>query len=69
MLEWRPHDIAKKEVDKLNLIDIKEPPCRWCNHFNPRIKTNSRGEYDGVSICSAPDMYHDFSCFESLKDA
>jgi hypothetical protein len=68
MLEWNPHDKAKEQVGVLNLKGIKEPPCKGCKYFTPRIRTNTRGEYDGVSICSAEDMYHDFSCYKPKDD-
>ena len=46
-----------------DIIDIKEPPCKYCKFFRPRIITDSRGKFNGVCLCIKDDMYHDFSCF------
>lgn len=46
------------------IIDVKEPPCKRCKYWSPRIKTDSIGDYGGVRLCINTNMYPDFSCFE-----
>jgi hypothetical protein len=53
-------------------LPIKEPPCSCCIFFSPHRKYmhNSRISgstylFDGVELCTAKDMHHDYSCFEA----
>lgn len=49
---------------------ITEPPCRLCRHFYPQV-TFINGEEgltpDGVRLCHARTMHHDFSCFSEKR--
>ena len=44
--------------------DIKMPPCHACEYFSPRIKTDPRGNIDGIVICIAKELFRDFSCYK-----
>lgn len=45
-------------------IPVFNPPCKDCHFWNPRIKTDAHGNYDGVSLCTKiGDMMQDFSCY------
>gem|GEM_PF-6789832 len=49
---------------------ITEPPCRQCKHWKPEVTFHdgpSGQVAEGVRLCHAKDMHHDFSCF-SLRD-
>lgn len=61
------HDFEQR-AKALDISDsITEPPCTKCKFWRPKIKTNDRGEFDGIRLCSAKDMYFDFSCFENKE--
>ena len=53
------------------ILDIEEPPCRYCKHWTPQRKYRTVPGvgviYDGLMLCSAEDMYHDFSCYQSKQ--
>ena len=64
-MKWEPWESHK---DKAPIkLDISDPPCRDCKFWNPRIKTNDRGEYGGVVLCTVDSMCHDFSCYRENK--
>lgn len=48
------------------LTDIHEPPCKECQYFTPKAVTDKFGNFNGVSLCSAREMYRDFSCFKEM---
>jgi len=50
------------------ITEIKEPPCKYCKYFDPRIVTDSRGNFDGVCLCISENMCSDFSCFRNKED-
>lgn len=63
---WRPWDEFKKNLDPL---PIKEPPCKHCANFYPIAQYGTEGVFQGVRVCHAEDMHHDFSCFrDNMRD-
>ena len=44
-------------------LPISEPPCNRCVHWHPVRQYAVRGEFSGVTLCHAPSMNTDFSCF------
>lgn len=66
MSKQKAHHIAIEEAEKQlkNSLNIKEPPCKSCKFFMPRALTNHVGVFKGISLCSAKEMYRDFSCWE-----
>jgi hypothetical protein len=49
-------------------INITEPPCKNCVHWNPQRKYRpgkTGQEFDGIVCCHANDMYSDYSCFDA----
>jgi len=66
---WNEHSVSI-ELPKL---DIKEPPCAKCKHWNPlsivmQSRKTGQLEYDGVRLCWVEEMYSDFSCFEEEEN-
>jgi hypothetical protein len=47
-----------------NQLNIQEPPCKGCKNFTPRSTTDNKGNFNGIALCSADNMYRDFSCFK-----
>lgn len=68
--EWKPWIFyAGRTPDKL--IDLNEPPCKWCCHWNPEIKfcPSPEGQaFDGVVCCHAEDQHQDFSCYKAKEE-
>ena len=68
-MNWKPWNTLKKQqpLEATNYGEpITEPPCRHCRSFAPQISfmnTPEGQKQDGVVICHAGQMYHDFSCF------
>ena len=62
MLIWEPWE-KYKDTAPMRIEEIIEPPCKLCKYFSPRVLTNSLGDFDGVRMCVAEEMYSDFSCF------
>jgi hypothetical protein len=70
-VDW-DYDRIFNDAQKLwtsNRLDIKEPPCKMCEHWKPRFVTNGIGEFDGVRMCESKDMFPDFSCYVKRKGA
>lgn len=61
VVEFNPWDDCEKTFN--NKLDITEPPCKHCRDWNPRVKTDSKGAYDGIILCTNSNMNHDFSCY------
>lgn len=61
-MRWFPWNDYEKKAPVV-IDEIKEPPCKDCKDFNPRITTDRKGTFNGVVICTADSMHHDFSCF------
>ena len=54
------------------ILDIKEPPCRYCKYWFPQaIFLPIQGGYrqDSVRLCWEREMFKDFSCFELKEGA
>lgn len=64
---WDKEVIEKDSKDDLYKI-ITESPCRYCKNFNPQRNFNKSGKYTGITICHAPVMFKDFSCFEPKEE-
>jgi len=65
-MKWMPWETYKDTtaVERaLAIAEIIEPPCKNCAYFKPTRKVSYKGEFDGVSICTASDMFNDFSCY------
>jgi hypothetical protein len=62
----------KEMAGDSEILDIPEPPCKDCKNWKPqrefRFIPGKGQEYDGLRLCVAGDMYHDFSCFEEKID-
>ena len=41
------------------------PPCKKCVHWTPILQFREHG-FDGANLCSAEEMFSDFSCFEEM---
>ena len=64
-MEWEPWE-KDGLVKDLQIKDCIGPPCVHCRFWIPERnvrKTTEGQKYDGVTLCHAGDMYHDFSCF------
>ena len=47
-------------------LDIAEPPCKFCTHWNPQVifRDSPRGQVrDGIRLCHSESQHLDFSCF------
>lgn len=63
-----PIDVAMEKsrtAHALGKIEVEGPPCSSCNCWNPRMKTDQRGGFDGFVLCTGEAQYRDFSCFEA----
>lgn len=60
-MTWQPW--IKYREDQERIKEIKEPPCKDCQMFRPLRKYDKFGNFDGIAICMASEMNHDFSCF------
>lgn len=66
---WEPWELDKqKESELLNIskLPIYDPPCRYCDFFNPVIDYTVSGgklRISGVTICHKDEMHNDFSCY------
>ena len=50
------------------LLQVKNPPCTMCRHWEPRMIDD--GIHESFVTCNLPygnDMERDFSCFESTE--
>ena len=69
-MKWKPwekySDISSIQ-EQLSIPEITEPPCKNCEHFKPVRKIDTKGCYDGVSLCANTDMFSDFSCYVAKK--
>jgi hypothetical protein len=61
-VEFKPWE-DYKDVCPITL-DIKEPPCKHCKKWSPRIVTDPRGDYHSVRLCTSGYMRFDFSCYQ-----
>ena len=57
---------AEKIPDALRLT-VPAPPCPDCAHWRPLIKLRDKGEFDGIRLCHAEEMFRDFTCFSLRK--
>ena len=69
--KWEPHKAHEGTVT-VHEIAVDGPPCLSCRYWRPITQVmQTHGEhgpiYDGVRLCQAPEMYHDFSCFKAKK--
>ena len=63
-MKWQPWiDYRSNET----ALPIDEPPCKHCEYWYPVRVFNSRGRFDGVTLCHSPNMESDFSCFREQK--
>ncbi len=65
-MEWHPWSEFEGEAPVT--VNVEEPPCKHCKHWNPRIVTDAKGDFARVRFCIADSMYFDFSCFKK-KDS
>lgn len=56
---WRGHPLLK--------LWLENPPCKNCLHWRPEIKP-SINYFDGIALCHAEEMFHDFSCFRMKEE-
>jgi hypothetical protein len=61
---WEPWKTYATEPE---LLPIDGPPCRNCARWKPIRKFTGAGEFEGVVLCIAREMEHDFSCFRNRK--
>ncbi len=62
-------DMYGKFKKPIEILNIKEPPCKVCRYFKPHRNYTTNGEYDGLTLCISEIMYKDFSCYlEKKKD-
>lgn len=68
-MEWSPwenQEQNKPPTAQNQGQTITKPPCEHCKHFKPEIKfaPGPQGQRpNGVTICHANEMHHDFSCY------
>lgn len=67
MIEFKA--ILETAENKSLDLDVPEPPCKNCHFFRPQAifkrYGNSVGQtFDGIKMCWADDMEHDFSCWK-----
>jgi hypothetical protein len=55
---------AVKNFKKQIIVEMKEPPCKFCKYFTAVYETDSSGDYTGIRICHGERMCYDFTCFE-----
>ncbi len=65
-MSWHGEISAESEerVRAALTIDVSEPPCKQCKHWNPRYLVRDDGTIAGVRFCHAEEMFDDFSCYE-----
>lgn len=51
----------------LTKLTMVEPPCKECKNFRPRIKTDNKGDFNGVVLCTTDKMFSDFSCYDAKE--
>lgn len=44
-------------------LDIEGPPCRSCQHWRPYVKLTPYPPSVDVTLCTASEMFQDFSCY------
>lgn len=44
-------------------IEVDGPPCIECTQWDPRVIMDGLGNFNGVRLCMAKEMEHDFSCY------
>lgn len=49
-------------------LPIAAPPCPGCRHWRPVPLFTNQGKADGVRLCHALDMHHDFSCYREREE-
>lgn len=54
------------DLEKLNLDDVKEPPCSGCYWWDPAFEYDESGR-TGVAFCRCEQMECDFSCFRPKR--
>jgi hypothetical protein len=45
-------------------MKIKEPPCRCCKYFGPKLLSLPPDIIKEESLCHASDMFKDYSCYD-----
>lgn len=65
MTTWNP---AREYQQEAEVLPITAPPCQNCANWRPTRQHGSRGEYLGVRLCQAEEMWVDFSCFTAKEN-
>ena len=64
---WNPgNNDIKAPLAYNDGLPITNPPCNKCLHWRPEVtfRDDHRGQVvDGVRLCHAKEMFHDFTCF------
>ena len=59
-------EFFEEQIVKNPEINLKEPPCRECLKFAPRITltvSSEKSKFNGIILCTADSMENDFSCY------
>jgi len=67
--DWLEREKIKtyREMVPFKIVEVKEPPCKNCSYWSPRVLTDKHGCFGGFRFCIANQMFSDFSCFTERK--
>lgn len=61
----------QEKIKKPHRLDIQEPPCIHCKHWNPQaiyMPSQEGYTFDSIRLCWSTERYPDFSCFRFKEE-
>jgi len=65
-MDWEPIKTLRTMNGPVELPQVDEPPCRWCQHWRPERLRDNEGKTIGIRCCWSELQHQDFSCFTPL---
>jgi hypothetical protein len=64
---WDPKHPEEHRSFDGHSVWVHEPPCMYCQNWQPRDVTDEFGKFQTVRCCMAKKMWPDFSCWKKKE--